>query len=787
MSPLNRKLVRDMNLLRGQLIAVAAVVASGVTTYVMMGATYATLSTTQMSYYTAFRFADVFVEVRRAPESLRNELALIPGVSAVQTRVVRDVVLDVPGLAEPATAHVVSVPDIRAPMLNDLHILAGRYITYGAQTEVIASDAFAKANGLHVGDSLGAVVNGRWKRVCLVGIALSPEYVIEIRPGSILMDNKRYGVFWMSRSAMSAAFDMEGAFNDATLTITRGAVVADVIDHIDAMMDRYGSMGAYARADQSSHMLLSDEIKQTEVMARVVPTIFLAVAAFLLNIVLLRLVGTQREQIAILKAFGYSTWSIGLHYLGFAVVAVLAGSVAGILLGSWLGVQLAGLYMEFYRFPILRFNAPLSVISIAVISSLLAACIGAVSAVRSAMALPPAQAMRPQSPPRFRPGIVERLGFQRYIAVPVRLIVRNIERRPWKSFIATSMIALAIAILMLGRFFSDAVDKVTDLQFNVAERADATVVFNLPRPSSTQNDLRHLPGVLRSETYRFVAARVSHGYRSKRLAVTGLPEQSSLKRVITLNRGVSQVPPDGVLISSWLSDLLAAAPGDTLRVEILEGRKPVLMMPVQATVDDMLGLNVYMSTEALNRALGEEGTISAASLSVDPRDAGQLYETLKRTPAVGATVFRDASIKSFKDMEDRSLLVTTMWLIGLACVIAFGVVYNSARIALSERGHELASLRVLGFTKAEITLILLGEQALLIAAALPLGFLFGSALILWMPSAFNSDLLRFPGTITKGNFVFAALVVVVTGMISAVIVRQRLYNLDLVAVLKSRE
>lgn len=223
LAALDRKLLRDLWHMRSQLITVALIVASGIATYVTMRGAYESIERAQQSEYVRYHFSDVFTQLKRAPNSLAAEIASIPGVSVVETRVVVEVNLDIPGLDEPAIGRLVSIPDRRAPMLNDLFLRRGRYIEPGRQDEVLISEAFCSANHLEVGDSIGAVINGRWERLRIVGVALSPEYVYEIRGAEVFPDNRRFGVLWMSRQVLGPLFNMEGGFNDIALTLAPGA------------------------------------------------------------------------------------------------------------------------------------------------------------------------------------------------------------------------------------------------------------------------------------------------------------------------------------------------------------------------------------------------------------------------------------------------------------------------------------------------------------------------------------------------------------------------------------
>jgi putative ABC transport system permease protein len=787
MTVLHKKLIRDLWRLRGQVVTVALVVASGIASYVAMRSSYESFAHAQTTYYTSYRFADIFARLKRAPNSIAAQIAAIPGVASVQTRVVVEVNLDVPGLEEPAQGRLVSIPERQTPILNDIHIRQGRYIEQGQRDEALVSEAFAIANGLRVGDTVGAVINGRWEPLRIVGIALSPEYVYEIRGVESFPDNKRFGVFWMSRDALGPSFNMEGAFNDVALSLAPSANETEVVARLDSILETYGGLGAYGREDQVSNRFLTNEIVHQRALGRFVPPIFLGVAAFLIHIVLSRLLHTQRAYIGLFKAFGYGNTAVAVHYLQFALAAVFLGTLAGAPVGIWMGRGLARIHEEYYRFPELLFAPTWQLIVSAAGISAAAACAGALSALRSVVALPPAEAMQPEAPSRFRPGIIERLGLLAYFSLVLRMMVRHLERRPWKAALSTFGLALASALLVVGLFIYDGITYLVQVEFETAARDDVSVVFNEPLGASARYALLNLPGVLRVEPFRAVPARLRFENRWHRAGILGLSDKRELRRLIDRDFRTVDLPPAGLLLSSSLAGLLGVVPGDTLTVEILEGRRPVRQIRVAGVLDDLIGTSAYMNVEALNRLMREGGTISGAYLAVDAAAASRLYASLKRTPAVSGVAVREAMLASFYSTIARSLNITTAALVAFACVIAFGIVYNNARISLSERTHELASLRVLGFTQREVGVMLLGEQGLLTAISIPAGILMGYGICAWLAYAMQSELYRMPLVISRHTYLMAATIVAAASVISGLLIYLRLRRVDLISALKTGE
>ncbi len=789
MKALDRKLLRDLWHMRGQALAIAAVIMGGVATLVMSLSTYDSLSLTRDRFYSEYRFAEVFANLERAPEPVAERLVAIPGVDRLETRVRAGVKLEVAGFTDPITGLLFSLPDKGEALLNTLHLKRGRLPQPYSPDEAVLADTFADAHRLAPGDQISAIINGKWKTLTIVGVAVSPEYVYQIAPGAMFPDFKRYGVLWMGRDALAAAYDMAGAFNNVTMTLEPGIPVQDIIDRVDAVLATYGGTGAYARKDQFSNRFLTEELKQLKTTATIFPAIFLGVAAFLLNVVVSRMVNLQRDQIAILKAFGYHHRVIGWHYVKLIMAVTLLGVALGVALGAWFGQGLSDVYMETtFRFPYLDYRITTGVVLIALAVSGAAALSGALLAVGRAVRLPPAEGMRPETPVAYRATVLERLGLQRWFAQPTRMILRHIERRPLKSALTVFGIASACGLMMVGNYQKGAIDFMVDVQFRQASREDLGVTFIQPTSARALFELAALPGVQHVEGFRDVSAVLRYQHHSYRAIVYGIQPEGSLHRSLDSRLRPVQVPPGGVVLTDHLArEILHVKPGELLTIEVLEGRRPVLQVPVLGITKQYLGVSAYMRQDTLNALMREGPVVTGAYLGLDPGMERSVYAELHERPRVLGMVANAAAIESFYESIGEFVLFYNMVASLLAASIGFGVVYNSARIALSERSRELASLRVLGFTHGEIAYILLGELGLLTLVAIPVGFLVGVGLCGVLVLAFKNDLYRLPLIIEPGNYALGATVVMLSALISGLIMWRRLGRLDLVGVLKTRE
>jgi putative ABC transport system permease protein len=653
--------------------------------------------------------------------------------------------------------------------------------------EVLASEAFCEAHGLQPGDQVAAVINGRRRSLTIVGIALSPEYIYAIRPGELFPDARRFGLFWMSRTGLASAFNMEGGFNDVSLRLARGASVDEVIDRLDRLIEPYGGRGAIPQAQQASAWTLENELMQLQTFGFLIPFIFLSVAAFILNVALTRALALQRPQIAALKALGYTNRELAWHYIKWSLIIAAVGAALGVGGGAWLGSGLIGMYNIYFRFPVLDYGLSVDVAVASVVGSLIVAALGAQSAVRRAVAVPPAEAMRPEPPARYRRSMFEHPWRWLRLTLATRMVLRNIERQPVRSLVSITGIAFAVAVLFVGLAFIDVVNRLIDQQFIQTMRWDATIAFVEPRSSQAVYDVQRLPGVMHVEPTRSVPVRIRAGHRSRTLAITGLPADPRLNRVVDRSGRPTTLPPDGLVLSKMLGDILGAVPGSSLQVEVLEGSRPVRDVRVAALIDDTLGLQAYMQVDAVHRLLREGGVVSGASVTLDEGALRRFYREVKRMPVVAGVSLREIALQNFRRTMAETMSLQIFFNVLFAGIIAFGVVYNSARVSLSERSRELASLRVLGFTRAEISLILLGELAVLTVLALPLGGLIGYVLGELILAGLNNELYRMTFVVTPATLAWSFLTVVVAAFLSGLLVRRKLDRLDLVAVLKTRE
>lgn len=768
-------------------LVIALMIISGVATFVTLLSTLDSLQSTQRAYYQEYYFSNVFVSLKRAPNSVASRVREIPGVNRVYARIFAGANISLAGFDETIRGLIISLPDEGEPPLNRLYIREGRTPAPYSSDEIIVGDAFAEAHKLNIGDHMTAVINGREKELTVVGIGLSPEYIFQANPGSIIPDFERYAILWMGRTALESAYDMKGAFNNITVSLTYQANEADVIQQLDNILEPYGGLGARGRSDQPSHFYITEEFRQLSQMATIIPTIFLAVAAFLLNVVIGRLIQTQQGQIAILKAFGYSNTEIGWHYIKMVSVTVIIGLGGGVWLGMYLGKLLAGVYADFYRFPFLEYRLDSSVFFSAAAVSFVAAMGGVLFAVRRAVLLPPAQGMLAESPKIFKQNLVEKIGLEAYFDQPTKMILRQLSRHRLKTIFGIVGIGFAASLVMIGRMSQDSVGYAVEVEFRQAQPYDLSVSFEEAVSSHALAELKRVPGIYYAEAYRALPVRLYYGHRDYLTSIQAFPKNRMLKPLLDSNHHEVALPDYGLLLTKKLGQILKIQPGDTIIVEVLENSRRKLELPVAGFMNQYFGLSGYMSLEELNRVLPEKGLISGAYLNIDKSSEYGITRELKKSPKVAEILSTQTVTDKFYESTAQTWLIMAFFVSLFAAATAFSVVYNSARISLSERSRELSSLRVLGFSRGEISYILLGELWIVVLLAIPVGMLLGwllTAFIIW---SLETDLYRIPMNISSVTYTIAAVTIIGSALLSSLALRRRLNRLDLIEVLKTRE
>lgn len=787
MRAIDKKLLRDFRRLWAQALAIALVLAAGVAILLMSFGMSRALDDTRAAYYERNRFADVFASVTRAPLTLAGEIEAIEGVYAAEPRILSLVLLDLPGRVEAAQAWILSIPETGEPRLNAPILRSGEWPDPDSRTHVVVNEPFARANGYRVGDTFSANLDGQKRELTISGTALSPEYIYTIGPGQMMPDSENFGVIWMPERALAAAFDMTGAFNSVTLKLAAGTLEQPVIDALDTVLKPYGGSGAHGREDQISHSFLDSEITQLEALAYILPPVFMGITVFLVNMVIGRIIALERSEIGLLKAVGYSDLEICLHYLMLAGLIALAGIGIGFGVGTWLARMMSQLYAQFFDFPYLVFGMGPGPYVGAALIALATAVAGSLRAALGAARLPPAVAMSPPAPPRFKRSTFDRMMAAIHLSQPTIMILRSIIRWPVRSAMTVVGLGLAVAVLVSSGFFEDSLDVIIDTAFYQQNRQDVIIILSGETPESAVEDARALPGAMVVEGEMMYSAVLRNGHLEKNSTIQARRPGTMLSRMTDADGRVVEPPERGIVMSDRLAEQLDLRIGDLVEVEFLEADRGVYQVPVAELVTQYFGMGALMNLDTVSEMLRKAPQSRVINMRVDPEELPALHAALKDTPKAGGAILMTENRRAFQDTIAQNLLMITAIYGLLGILITVGVAYNGARVQLSERARELASLRILGFSRGEVSYILVGETMLLAILAQPLGWAIGWYVARLMTNSFDSDIYAIPLVLNPPTFSYASLIVLGAALGAALIVRRRIDTLDLVAVMKTRE
>lgn len=785
MHTLDKKLLRDFKRLWLQALAISLVLACGVAILLTAFGMQRALNETRIAYYERNRFADIFATARRVPNTLLLEIGAIEGVQSVSSRISGFSVLDLPGRVETAVGHMLSLPEVGQPTLNIPLLRDG---TWPENTgEVIVNEPFAEENGFEPGDYFFANMNGQKRKLTITGTVLSPEFIFTIGPGALMPDNATFGIVWMTQDEIAAAYDMTGAFDDLSLKLSRDANENEVIERLDELLERYGGQGAFNRELQISNAFIDAETEQLKGMAMILPPIFFGISAFLVSMVMGRIVALERSEIGLLKAIGYTDLEVCFHYLMLAGLVAFLGIGLGWAAGTWLSRGLATEYAAFFNFPFLIFRVSYGVYALAAFAALLTTTLGAARSALAAARLSPAVAMQPPAPPRFKRTILDDAMTWLRLSQPTIMILRSFIRWPLRSALTTLGLSLAVAAVVAATFLNDALDEIVDLAFYQTNRQEAMLLFADDLPQSVVEDTRRLPGVLQAEPQQYASAILRNGHLSKRIAIEARPENPDLSRVVSASGQVLNAPQGGIMLSDRLAKQLAVESGGTIEVEFTTGPRETHELFVTEVVTQHFGLGAYMNHRYLNTLFRQAPQISVVNIALDETRLDDMHAAIKDIPKLSGIVMLTDTRRSFQETVRENVMMMNTVYITIAVLITVGVAYNGARIQLSERARELASLRILGFSRREVSFVLIGETMSLALAAQPVGWLLGAGIAKLMTDSFESDLYSVPLVLKPAAFSIASLVVLTAAFVSVLVVRRRLDRLNLVTVMKTRE
>ncbi|UCC30546.1 MAG: FtsX-like permease family protein [Phycisphaerales bacterium] len=792
MTVLHRKLIRDLLGSIGMLLSVVIIIAIGTGSFIGMASAQRILEASRAAYYREYRFADFWVDVKKAPISALDRIARLSGVAVLDNRVVFDVILNLEGQVRPLAGRLISTPAGRFDRtLNGIHLVRGSGFSDDRNEEVILSEAFARAHHLRIGDRIELILNRKRESFTIVGTAISPEYVYMVRgPGDLIPDPVHFGVLYVKDSYAREVLDFKDACNQIVGSLAPGARgdMDVLLGRIDRALSSYGVLEITPRQRQASHRFLSDEITGLAVTATIMPAIFLGVAALVLNILMIRMAQRQRTTIGTLKALGYSDRSVMVHFLSFGLVVGIVGGLAGAALGTLLAYVMIEMYAEFFQFPRFVFRAYPDLLLIGMAISVAFAVAGTARGVWEVLKLRPAEAMREKPPERGGAIFLERfprlwhvMGFRTHIAL--RTVFRN-RTRTLTAVIAT---ALSTAIIFMSMATYDAFLYLVDYQFDKVAHSDVDIGLRDEKSVLALFESRALPGVDYAEPLLGLRCDLRHGRNARRMTIIGLSSRHRLITPLRADGKPVQIPGEGLVLSRKLAELLGVRLGDSLELTPVRGRRETSRVRVASIVETFLGMDCYADVRYLSRIVGESLAVNSVQLAVSAPQVPVLYEAIKELPnAQGLSVRTDA-----KDIIETTLVETSLFSIGVmvlfAGMIAFGSTVNNALIEIGDRIREISTLRVLGYRPGQIAGILFRESMLTFMAGLALACPLGYGMLHLIAAAYDSELYRMPVVIRPIVVLYTFVLVALFVLLAQWIVLLQIRKLDWLQGMKVKE
>lgn len=792
MSVLDRKLRRELFAHVWLLVAIAGIVLVGVACFVATGTAYDNLTRAKTDYYRQCRMADFSIELKKTPLADLRAVAELPGVAEIRPRIQFYSTVDLDAAPEPLNALVLSMPDRREAVLNDIVLRRGAYFSDRRANEVIVNEAFAEANGLAPGDWVKLVLNNRSQELYVVGTAISAEFVYMLSPGTIVPDAEHFGVFFLKESYAEDVFDFDGAANQVLGRLAPGTAVSteEILDRAELLLADFGVFTTIPLANQLSNKYLSEEIEGLQTFAVFMPVVFLTVAALVLNVLLTRLAEQQRTIVGTLKALGYGDWQVFLHFLKFGLAIGLAGGLAGCGLGYVLAELMTWVYRFFFVFPALENHFYPGRMLAALAISLGCAVMGSLRGTRAVLRLQPAEAMRPAPPKRGGKILLERITFfWRRLGVGWRMVFRSLARSRVRSIAGVFAAAMGAAVMASGFMMVEATYFLVDFQFKWLVKSDIELTFKDERGPDALLEAARLPAVARAEPMLNVACTFEHGHLRHKGGITGLAADAALTVPRDADARPIRVPSAGLVMTRILAQILDLEPGDLVTVRPTKGLRQPRQAPVVEIADSYLGAAVYTDIEYLSRLIGEEYALTGVQLKVEPDPAAraEFNRRLKQLPAIQGVADRHAMIQSLEDTIVLNMKVFIFLLVIFAGVIFFGSILNSSLVSLAERRREVATLRTLGYGPWQIGSLLLRESLVLSFFGTLLGLPLGYYLTVAMAASYESELMRFPVLLSAATPATTALMALVFTVTAYLFVQRSIHRMDWLAALQANE
>lgn len=787
MGMLLRKLFRDIRKSRGQFISIIIVVTIGVMFYSGINSTFRNLNNASIKYYNEYRFGDIWMDFYKAPESLTEKIRKIPYVKMVSGRLVMDSGIKISD--EDATVRIITLPDIRENVVNDIDIKSGRYFSDDEVNQCLVEEEFFKTHNLKIGDYINPVVNGKEVKIKVIGSVKSPEFIYTLKDGGELMpDSRKFGIIYVKHSFGQEIFGVRGYINNVSLLLKEGTEPDDAIEDLKDRLRDYSITGIIDRDGQTSNRMLKSEMEGLEAVGGAFPVVFFAVAAVIIYIMMGRMVENQRIQIGVLKALGFTNNQVLFHYLSYSVFVALTGSIIGSIAGIYLGDAFTELENMYFHLPLEDLGVYPDLTVSASILTLFFCLIAGYNACKTVFRIMPSEAMKPKAPIAGKKILAERIRFiWENISNTGKMILRNIFRHKRRALLTSTGVIFSTALLLIALSMSDSVNYIIEQQYSNIMDYDIKVSFSKLINAKELNVLKNIEGVTKMEPVLETGVELQNGWRTKNTGLTGIVREPEMYRVIDKTGQPVKIPERGIVIPEKLAEDLDIKLNDRIFIKPLIPGKDKVEVIVKGIATQYIGMSIYTSIHDTNYLFGEGVVANSAVLRLkDSSYETKVKEKLKEMSAVSSVQSKSDALNAL--MSNMAMMTSAIGvMILLSSVLSVAVVYNTATINIFERQRELATLKVLGFKEKEIKKLIFNENYIITAFGLITGLPFGSWFGKYMMNTFSTDFYSFPFVTKFYTFFVSVLLTIVFTVVTNMILVKKIKRISIVEVLKNRE
>ncbi|WP_297427243.1 FtsX-like permease family protein [Clostridium sp.] len=787
MNILFRNLLRDIKKSKGQFISILIIVILGVAFYTALNSVFRNLSNSSEQYYEEYRLADIWVDLYKAPASVKDKIEKLPYVKMTSERIVNDASINIS--EENATLRFITLPDIKKDIVNDIVIKSGRYFSEDDSNQCLLDEDFFKANNLSLGDYIYPVINGNKVKLKVIGCVKSPEFVYTLKDSSeIMSDNKKFGIVYIKQSFGEAIFDYKGLVNNISIKLSSGSNVENAKDDIKKVLRNYGVKSVIDRDEQTSSKMISEKIKQLKSMGGSFPVIFFMVASIIIYIMMGRMVENQRVQIGVLKALGFTNLQVLTYYMSYSAIIAVIGSLIGSILGTYMGLGLTKLYNQYFNLPLGDVKIYGEFVIPAFILTLLFCLFAGYNSCKIIFKITPSEAMREKSPQGGKKTLIEKIEFiWRSISYLGKIIIRNLFRYKRRALLTSLGIIFSSAILLVALGMSDSINFMMKEQYEGIQNYDIKVIFSKLISVEDLNNIKNIDHVKQLEPVLETGVEISNGWKSKDVGFTALVKEPQIYRVQDSNGSAISLPSNGILISEKLADMLGVKVNDTVNIKFFYPGKEKQEAIVKGIIVQYLGLSVYTSMDNCKSMLGEGMIASSAVLKLDSNNfESEVKNELKDMPGVTSVESKSDSLNALlKNMGATQSSVGTM--IMLAAILLIAVLYNIATINIFERQRELATLKVLGFTNNEIKKLIFHENYIITIFGMLVGLPFGKWLGSYMMKMSSTESYTIPYVVELRSYIITVILTLVFTFITNLILMRKIKSIDMLEVLKNKE